>query len=32
MFDPDYKVEGIKPKAFRPPKEIVLRSSLGDGM
>ena len=23
MFDPSYRVESIKPKAFRPPKELV---------
>ena len=28
MFDPDYKVESIKPKAFRPPKDWSNRGQM----
>ncbi|MBL6954991.1 MAG: hypothetical protein ISR50_20345 [Alphaproteobacteria bacterium] len=28
LFDPDYKVEGIKPKAFRPPKDWANRGQM----
>ena len=26
LFDPDYCIEGIKPKAFRPPEDWVVPS------
>lgn len=28
MFDPDYKVETIKPKAFRPPEDWAKRGEM----
>jgi len=28
LFDPDYQVEGIKPKAFRPPKDLANRGQM----
>lgn len=28
MFDPDYQVESIKPKAFRPPKDWSKRGEM----
>lgn len=28
LFDPDYKVENIRPKAFRPPKDWANRGEM----
>ena len=28
MFDPDYKIESIKPKAFRPPSDWANRGEM----
>lgn len=28
MFDPDYRIETIKPKAFRPPDDWAKRGEM----